>query len=1454
MYSNYTQLPGKFIGLLLFLLIGFSSGAQTVLFQSGFEPADPAFLYRSGPTNTPVQSTTGGNAGPYCGRFNTNGKYDGAFVTGTTLSFTNGKFYTINFVYRVATCVGQLRVYRSTTAGTYANITAGTLLSTITTNQVAYTATSVSFQATATQNAFIGFVSTMTANGCNSANFWLDDVVITEYDTPPCTFYCPQGGTTSGSRYISDVLFNTISRSSGFDGYVCTGLITTVERTVSYDLTVITPTSGSTYYSAAWIDWNADGDYNDAGENVMASAIHPATTRIQSITIPAGAVLGITKMRVKTKYNAAITGPCEAPLANDDVEDYDIEIAPAPVPMTYVSCTATQNNTNPVNAGTYQNEILGVQIVTNGTLSPLSATTFNFTTTGTTSPVNDLLNAQLWSSGTNSNFSTATQVGTIVANPNGSFSFNGSVTLEQGTNYFWITYDIKSSATSPDVADATFSSVVVGGISRTPTVSAPAGNRPIITATPMVYVSGTTTQNVSRSPRPDVNHHILGVEIVTSGAGSPLSATSFSFNTTGTSAIVTNNIANARLWFTGTSNVFATGTQVGGTIAAPNGVFTITPSVTLYNGTNYFWLTYDIPATAGCDPVQADAQCTGYTVGGIARTPTVTAPLGAVVIDCNTAYFSKGSLPANLPSSWNTMRDGSGTDATAFGAGSIFYVQNGHIMTTSAAVTIPFLTVEQGGRVNATFLVSCTDLRINGYGIFEQIVQAANGNYITNFFIENNGTWIHNNAGFLPSVNRYFSPRSNQWFYKWGGGTFPSGTSWGNVLLNGTTPGNFGMGYVLTDIQGDFEWRRIGNNNYLMDEANETINIGGNLIFSGGWWRVAYDNSVPGNQTRTVVINVAGDFIMTSGKLEDYLRGNASSGTTLNVSGNVNITGGTLDFNLSPGGASPINLVVGNPASTWSQTGGTVTLGNTNIKTGKTLTMTGSKMGDVAASRTLTVETGAKLYMSNFPATGAGNFMLSSGAHIGIGSAAGIVSAGATGNVQVGGTRTYTSNATYEYYEGLTPQSTGNFITTTTSGTYPSQVANLIINKTSPSNLVNLTNTTDVTSTLTLTSGIVNTSLTSATAPWIRIPSTGTVTPAGGSANSYVDGFIRRQGNTAFTFPTGNAGKWRRVAITAPSVSTELEARYVTTPYSNTTTMSASPIIALDHVSKIEHWLVQKPLGADGATTNVQLFWEDASQSVIYKFDSLAVGRWSGSGWENANCYGTCPPSWTSSTAQRTYTGLASGSNAGTIQSNTLPSTAFGPFTVSSIGIWALNPLPVSLLSFDADCKSGQSILTWLTASETNCNYFTIYRSGNGRDFTRLESVKAAGNSTHVNEYAYKDKNPLPGINYYRLSQTDFDGTETQLRTVATRCQSQNQAGITAFNNQKGQIELNFESAVSGICVVVITDDTGRQIHTSECKMGAGSAYIDISGWASGVYTVEVKGAGFSFVKKIMVN
>ena len=146
-------------------------------------------------------------------------------------------------------------------------------------------------------------------------------------------------------------------------------------------------------------------------------------------------------------------------------------------------------------------------------------------------------------------------------------------------------------------------------------------------AATMVYSSGTTTQaNTSAVTIGSTNQEIIGIQVVTTGITSPISATRFLLGTNGSTTAA--DIANAKLFYTGTSGVFNTTSQFGSTVVSPNGAFVINGSQVLSTGTNYFWLTYDIAPTATHGNV-VDGQCDSLYAGGSGHVPTVTAPAGS---------------------------------------------------------------------------------------------------------------------------------------------------------------------------------------------------------------------------------------------------------------------------------------------------------------------------------------------------------------------------------------------------------------------------------------------------------------------------------------------------------------------------------------------------------------------------------------------------------------------------------------------------------------------------------------------------------------------------------------------------------------------------------------------------------------------------------------------------------
>ncbi len=400
----------------------------------------------------------------------------------------------------------------------------------------------------------------------------------------------------------------------------------------SYNLGVTINTCGSFYGEnvAVFIDYNQDGDFLDVGENIYTSPFSTGTANLVlggNITIPCNASLGETRMRVVYVENGGATS-CGT-YDYGETEDYIINIADNP--LAYIGSGVSQP-TAAVAPGTSDVSILRIPLKASGCGVGL-VTEFNFNTIGTTNVAN-ISSAKLYATGNSNSFSTGKLLSTILS-PSGQFSFTGLndtlLTGQSDTNNYWLAYDVAAGATLGNLLDARVDSINVLGQYRVPSNNNPIGARTI--DAPMTYVSSTTTQTATtKVERSSTDNQIIGLQVVTSAIGSPIILSNLDISTSGTSSL--SDISNLKVWYTGNSNAFASTTQFGSTVAAPTATQSVSGSTNLANGTNYFWVTYDIAASATIGNI-VDAEISSLTVNGTSQTPSVTAPAGSRAIKSN---------------------------------------------------------------------------------------------------------------------------------------------------------------------------------------------------------------------------------------------------------------------------------------------------------------------------------------------------------------------------------------------------------------------------------------------------------------------------------------------------------------------------------------------------------------------------------------------------------------------------------------------------------------------------------------------------------------------------------------------------------------------------------------------------------------------------------------------------
>lgn len=116
------------------------------------------------------------------------------------------------------------------------------------------------------------------------------------------------------------------------------------------------------------------------------------------------------------------------------------------------------------------------------------------------------------------------------------------------------------------------------------------------------------------------------------------------------------------------------------------------------------------------------------------------------------------------------------------------------------------------------------------------------------------------------------------------------------------------------------------------------------------------------------------------------------------------------------------------------------------------------------------------------------------------------------------------------------------------------------------------------------------------------------------------------------------------------------------------------------------------------------------------------------------------------------------------------------------------DPLPITLAYFRVASASAREVnLEWATLSEKDNKMFTVERSADGQTFTELLQVSGKGNSEQLVRYQATDFYPLEGRNYYRLRQTDTDGSYSYSSIVQARIETDHSAhALHLFPNPAG--------------------------------------------------------------------
>lgn len=168
-----------------------------------------------------------------------------------------------------------------------------------------------------------------------------------------------------------------------------------------------------------------------------------------------------------------------------------------------------------------------------------------------------------------------------------------------------------------------------------------------------------------------------------------------------------------------------------------------------------------------------------------------------------------------------------------------------------------------------------------------------------------------------------------------------------------------------------------------------------------------------------------------------------------------------------------------------------------------------------------------------------------------------------------------------------------------------------------------------------------------------------------------------------------------------------------------------------------------------------------------------------------------------------------------------------------TLGSFEQEALPITLTSFEANVyKEDQVKIDWTTASEVNNSFYTIERSTNGTDFETVSSIDGAGNSNSLLLYSHIDVNPITGLSFYRLKQTDFSGEFDYSEIRSVRVAKKFKASYKAYPNpiNKGdKLRISYNVERDQTLYLTILNTRGQVISREEKYALLREEFIEIS-------------------------
>jgi hypothetical protein len=200
-----------------------------------------------------------------------------------------------------------------------------------------------------------------------------------------------------------------------------------------------------------------------------------------------------------------------------------------------------------------------------------------------------------------------------------------------------------------------------------------------------------------------------------------------------------------------------------------------------------------------------------------------------------------------------------------------------------------------------------------------------------------------------------------------------------------------------------------------------------------------------------------------------------------------------------------------------------------------------------------------------------------------------------------------------------------------------------------------------------------------------------------------------------------------------------------------------------------------------------------------------------------------------------------------------LESLGLGDVFIVKMG-QTITTLPMALLTFEAGVQQNLVVLNWKTATEQDNDYFIVERSTDGTEWEEIVQMDGAGTTNQQRAYTAADEYPLPGIQYYRLKQVDWNGDALYSDIESVNFAAQTADEISIYPNPStGKFRVFIPGSNVKHTSMRLRDFSGHTLLESNDVNGP-VIEMDISAYPAGVFLLEMEIAGEISMKRVIKN